>query len=92
MFLTVSEVASRMRVSERTVRRWVSTGQLPAFRTGSVTRIDDTALDAFIIGGCRTAEKTPTIGGSASSIKRPENRLGALLGLTSKRQKRLSNN
>nr|WP_181782673.1 excisionase family DNA-binding protein [Pseudonocardia pini] len=35
-FLTVAEVAERMRVSKMTVYRLVHSGELPAVRTGSL--------------------------------------------------------
>jgi excisionase family DNA binding protein len=33
-YLTLAEVAQRLRMSEATVRRWVRTGQLPAEKVG----------------------------------------------------------
>jgi len=50
-WLTVPEVAARLRVKEATVRRWIRTQQLPALYLGSTRagyRIRATDLDAFI--------------------------------------------
>jgi excisionase family DNA binding protein len=44
-YLTVTEVAVRLRVSEQTVRRWIGDGVLGAVRVGRVLRIPVTALD-----------------------------------------------
>lgn len=38
--LTVDDVARRFRVTRGTVRRWVSSGELPASRIGRTIRID----------------------------------------------------
>jgi excisionase family DNA binding protein len=46
VLLTVNEAAYRLGVSERTVRRWIQAGELPALRLGSTVRIPATALDA----------------------------------------------
>ena len=38
-FLTVQEAAQRLKVSTRTVRRWVKQGDLPAIKIGKTVRI-----------------------------------------------------
>jgi excisionase family DNA binding protein len=38
-FLTVEEVASRLKVKEKTVRDWIGRGQLEAYKIGKVWRI-----------------------------------------------------
>src|SRR5947207_15436516 len=38
-YLTVHEVATRLRVSDLTVRRWIWAGRLPAERFGRLVRI-----------------------------------------------------
>ena len=71
--LKVKDVATRLNVSTRTVQVWVNSGKLPAFKAGSVIRIEPEALDAFITASCPTAKKdqqavesaTPTPGGDA---------------------------
>lgn len=55
-FLTVSEVASLMRVSKMTVYRLVHSGELPAIRVGRSFRVPERAVheylrDAYIEAG-----------------------------------------
>jgi excisionase family DNA binding protein len=47
-FLTVAEVATRMRVSKMTVYRLVHSGTLPAVRFGRTFRVPATAVDEHI--------------------------------------------
>ena len=48
-WLTTAEVATRLRVHQRTVQRWVTSGQLRATRVGpKVQRIRVKDLDAFL--------------------------------------------
>jgi excisionase family DNA binding protein len=47
-FFTVVEVAERLRVSTRTIRRWIDCGQLVAHRPGGVVRISENDLCAFL--------------------------------------------
>jgi len=44
---TPREVAEMLKVNERTVRRWVRTGQLRAYRFGRQLRIPAEALEEF---------------------------------------------
>lgn len=47
-YLTIPEVADLLRVDERTVRRWISAGELPARRYGRrAVRIREADLEAF---------------------------------------------
>ena len=46
-FLTPKEVASRLKVSERTVRRWIGERKLAGRRFGRQLRISSAAVDAF---------------------------------------------
>jgi excisionase family DNA binding protein len=43
-------LAKRLKVSERTVRNWVSSGQLPSYKIGSSRRFDPADVDAFLSG------------------------------------------
>jgi excisionase family DNA binding protein len=52
-FFTIREVAERLSVSTRTVRRWIDNGELVAHRIGGV-RIAESELRAFI-----TARRQP---------------------------------
>lgn len=47
-FLTVAEVAERMRVSKMTVYRLVHSGELPAVRFGRSFRVQRRAVDELI--------------------------------------------
>jgi excisionase family DNA binding protein len=44
--LSVAEIADRLKLSEKTVRRWIERGDLPAHHLGRAVRIseDDLAL------------------------------------------------
>ena len=45
--LTIKEVAGRCRVSTKTVRRWIKSGELPAYRLGRQWRISERDLRRF---------------------------------------------
>ena len=47
-FFTIAEVAERLRVSTRTVRRWIETGELVAHKICGVVRIAESDLRAFL--------------------------------------------
>jgi excisionase family DNA binding protein len=47
-FLTIVEVADRVHVSTRTVRRWTDAGDLVVHRIGSVVRISEGDLRSFL--------------------------------------------
>ena len=47
-FVTVSEVANLLRVSNMTVYRLVQAGQLPAIRVGRSYRIRDDDVDKYL--------------------------------------------
>ena len=46
--LTPAAIARQVGVSKRTVLRWIERGDLPAFRIGSVTRIELTEFERFL--------------------------------------------
>ncbi len=46
--LTIAEVADRLRVNEKTVRRWIDTQELPAFKLGRQWRISEQGLRRFL--------------------------------------------
>ena len=46
--LSLAEVAGVMGVSERTVRRWIKSGKLRAYKPGRDYRIPESALRAFV--------------------------------------------
>jgi excisionase family DNA binding protein len=45
---TIAEVADRLRVNEKTVRRWIDTQELPAFKLGRQWRISEQGLRRFL--------------------------------------------
>ena len=47
-FFTLDEVADRLQVSTRTLRRWIAAGELKAHRLGGVVRISGEDLRAFL--------------------------------------------
>jgi len=47
-FFTVAEVAERLHVATRTVRRWIEAGDLVVHRIGGILRIAEEDLRAFL--------------------------------------------
>jgi len=47
-YVTIAEAGEHLRVSPRTVYRWLRLGKLKYFRVGSTTRIPLLELDRFI--------------------------------------------
>ena len=46
---TTNDIAQKLRVHQRTVQRWISSGQLQAIKVGPrVWRIEKEALDTFM--------------------------------------------
>jgi excisionase family DNA binding protein len=51
--LTVREVADRLKLSEKSVRRRIASGELPAVRLGgrgAQLRVDERELDEYVYG------------------------------------------
>jgi prophage regulatory protein len=51
--LTVREVADRLKLSEKSVRRRIASGELPAVRLGgrgTQLRVDERELDQYVYG------------------------------------------
>ena len=46
--LTAEQVASRLQLSLRTVRRWIAAGDLPVLRLGRAVRISEADLELFL--------------------------------------------
>ncbi|WP_408886991.1 helix-turn-helix domain-containing protein [Limobrevibacterium gyesilva] len=49
--LTVGEVADRLQVHPRSVRRWIADDRMPVVRLGRAVRIRTTDVDRIIAGG-----------------------------------------
>jgi excisionase family DNA binding protein len=47
-FLTIHDVGTALKISDRTVRRWISNKDLVAHRLGAQWRIDQRDLDTFL--------------------------------------------
>ncbi len=47
-FFTIAEVAERLKVTERTVRRWIDAGLLRAHKIGSCVRISSRDYADFL--------------------------------------------
>jgi excisionase family DNA binding protein len=47
-FFTIADVAERLNVSGRTVRRWIEAGDLVVHRVGGIVRIAEGDLRAFL--------------------------------------------
>ena len=47
-FYTIAQVAELLATSQRTVRRWVATGELIAHKFGRGVRISETDLKTFL--------------------------------------------
>jgi excisionase family DNA binding protein len=46
--LTVAETAAKLNVSEKTVRRLIAKGSLPALRVGGAVRVDPLELELWL--------------------------------------------
>jgi excisionase family DNA binding protein len=58
-YLTIEESAAVLRVSERTVRRWVSRGVLAAWKVGGTVRVRREAVTGRAIGSSRPRRGRP---------------------------------
>lgn len=47
VWFSVKDVAARLKVSERTIRRWIACGQLRVHRFGRLVRIAKAELEDF---------------------------------------------
>ena len=45
---TVDYLAEHLSVSDKSIRRWISTGELPHHRLGTSIRVSEEDLDAFL--------------------------------------------
>jgi len=55
MLLTITEVAKELKVSRRTIKRWVQAGKLNAIRLSPhIVRIEEQEIERFKRGGNKT--------------------------------------
>jgi excisionase family DNA binding protein len=47
-FFTIAEIAECLRVTDRTIRRWIEAGDLPVHRIGGIVRIAENDLRGFL--------------------------------------------
>lgn len=47
-YLTLPELADRLKVSRRTVRRWIKDGELVAYKFANQYRISESNLEEFL--------------------------------------------
>jgi excisionase family DNA binding protein len=57
--LTIEESAAQLRVSERTVRRWIARGVVPARKLGGTVRVPRDAVSAAAIAPVRPRKGRP---------------------------------
>lgn len=55
MLLTLKEVAKILRVSTRTVRRLIKSGDVKGFKIGGAWRVRDADIEALLIKGAGSA-------------------------------------
>src|SRR5215218_4439403 len=62
-FLSLSETARLLNVSERTIHRWIQDGRLPAYKPGRAYRFRMSDIEAFLEErrGVPLAEREPTL-------------------------------
>ena len=77
-FLTVAEVAERLKLNQQTVRNWIDQGSLPALRVGRRVRIRRSDYERLVTDGL-TASPAPDgpsaedfWGGEAVGIAEPD--------------------
>ncbi|MBP2316530.1 helix-turn-helix domain-containing protein [Azospirillum soli] len=46
--LTIPQIAERLQVSSKTIRRWIAAGDLPTVRLGRQLRVQPQDLDLFL--------------------------------------------
>jgi excisionase family DNA binding protein len=85
--LTLSDVAGLMGVSERTVRRWIKSGKLKAYKPGRDYRIPESSVRAFVEGSeispkaLRRSALEPSLFNGLEDERRPYDFRAAATGL-----------
>ena len=57
-WMTIKETAKYLRISVSTIRKFVSTGQLPSYRQGYIIRLKQSDIDAFLALNTLKSEKS----------------------------------
>jgi excisionase family DNA binding protein len=70
-YLTVDEVAAKLRVAPKTVRRWCASGQLKALRAGRPWRIKPADLEIFMQAQPEVTGEPKKADGLAAFASRP---------------------
>ncbi len=65
-YLTASDIASRLNVSSRSVRRWITDGHLPGARFGRQYRVHESDLEYFVESKLGETSRLSTSSGSAT--------------------------
>ena len=53
MYMTVKEIAEQLKVSEKTIRRRIWSGELPSVKIGESVRVAKSDYDAYVAGKAR---------------------------------------
>jgi excisionase family DNA binding protein len=67
-FLTVAEVAERLKLNQQTVRNWIDAGSLPALRVGRRVRIRRVDYERLVNEGLSVAGGEAPAGPSAEDF------------------------
>lgn len=65
--LSVFDAAEVLGVSPDTVRRWIASGELPAFRHGRILRVPEAEVARFVAGHTSTPTAPPKPRGRAAA-------------------------
>lgn len=62
-YLTVAEVAERLKLNQQTIRNWIDGGTLPAYRVGRRVRVSLADFNAKVAAGATGSPGLPVIDG-----------------------------
>jgi excisionase family DNA binding protein len=66
-YLTVAEVAEKLKLNQQTVRNWIDQGSLPALRVGRRVRIKQSDFERIIEEGYSGGTRQPATDGGPSA-------------------------
>jgi excisionase family DNA binding protein len=58
-YLTVAEIAAKLKLNQQTVRNWIDQGRLPAVRVGRRVRVRQADIDYLLTQGAQGARNAP---------------------------------